>query len=259
MQESGRNQESTRWRADLARSWRLWRAFGLEQADPDSFYGALAADSAAQVDHLHPLEGTVMLDVGGGPGYFCDAFAARGATYFAVDADAGEMHLHGRTPGSRTVQASGTALPFAAGSFDLTYSSNVAEHVAQPWRMGEEMIRVIRPGGTIVLSYTAWWGPWGGHETSPWHYLGGKRAAQRYRRSHGHAPKNEFGRSLFNVSVGAGLTWARSVPGAELVAAFPRYAPAWASRMVQIPVVGEVLTWNLMLVLRRRHGQTAGP
>ena len=78
------------------------------------------------------------------------------------------------------------ALPFADASVDICLSSNVAEHVPQPWRLGREMLRVTKPGGLAVLSYTVWLGPFGGHETGLWHYLGGARAAARYARKHGH-------------------------------------------------------------------------
>ena len=88
-------------RATWRRSVGLFRAFLSEQSAPDRFYGELAQDSARHVDQFHRLQGTLLLDVGGGPGFFADAFAARGATYVAVDADAGEMRLHGREPGPR--------------------------------------------------------------------------------------------------------------------------------------------------------------
>jgi SAM-dependent methyltransferase len=242
---------SAPWRADLGRSMRLWRAFRQEQVNPDLFYGALAEDSAEQVDTWHPLGGARMLDVGGGPGYFQEAFERRGATYIAVDADAGEMRLHGRSPSTRTVQARGDALPFARASFDLTYSSNVLEHVERPWELADEMLRVTKPGGTAVISYTLWWGPWGGHETAPWHYLGGERAAKRYLKRTGHDPKNRFGESLFQVTAAEGIRWAHSTPRAELIAAIPRYLPRWATTVVAIPGLRELLTWNLLLVLRR--------
>ena len=80
------------------------------------------------------------------------------------------------------VRASGIALPFDDDSVDVCLSSNVAEHVSQPWRLGREMLRVTKPGGLVVLSYTVWLGPFGGHETGLWHYLGGERAARRYTR-----------------------------------------------------------------------------
>jgi len=239
-----------RFRADLRRSWRLFRSFGSEQTDPHRFYGDLARDSAAQVGHYAPLNGARLLDVGGGPGFFQEAFETRGATYVALDADAGEMRLHGRSPGDRTVQGDGMSLPFATGAFDITYSSNVAEHVPQPWRMGDEMLRVTRAGGMCLLSYTVWFGPWGGHESFPWHYLGGERAALRYQRHHGHPPKHLIGESLFRVTTADGIRWARSREGVEVVAVVPRYLPAWASGVVRIPGIREVATWNLLLVLR---------
>ena len=105
-----------------------------------------------------------MLDVGGGPGYFRDAFEAAGATYFALDADVGELSARRDRRGD-TVIGDGMRLPFRDDGFDICYSSNVLEHVREPWRMADEMLRVTRPGGTVFLSYTVWWGPWGGHET----------------------------------------------------------------------------------------------
>jgi SAM-dependent methyltransferase len=237
--------------ASWRRSVRLFSAFLSEQTDPDRFYGELAADAAGHVSTLHPLSGALLLDVGGGPGYFADAFGGRGATYVAVDADAGEMRLHGRAPGPRTVQASGTALPFAAGTFDVAYSSNVLEHVPQPWAMADEMVRVVRPGGVIVISYTLWFGPWGGHETAPWHLLGGHRAARRYARLHGHAPKNVYGESLFPITAAAGIRWARGRPDVDVLAVEPRYLPSSLGWIARTPVLREIVGWNLLLGLRK--------
>ncbi len=242
------------FRATWRRSWDLFRSFLVEQTDPDRFYGELAADSAAHVASFGSLDGARMLDVGGGPGFFADAFAARGATYVAVDADAGEMRLHGRAPGPRTVQASGTALPFCDGAFDIAYSSNVLEHVPEPWAMADEMVRVVRPGGLVVISYTLWFGPWGGHETAPWHLLGGHRAARRYARRTGHAPKNVYGESLFPITAAAGITWARRSAAVDIVSVQPRYLPSILRGIVDLPLMREFATWNLLLVLRRRGG-----
>ena len=146
------------------------------------------------------------------------------------------------------VRASGLALPFADATVDVTLSSNVAEHVPDPWRLGNEMLRVTRPGGLAILSYTVWLGPFGGHEMGLTHYLGGARAAARYTRRHGHPPKNNYGSSLFAVSVADGLDWARST--GMLVAAFPRYHPRWAWGLTAVPVLREFLVSNLVLVLR---------
>jgi len=233
----------------LRRAWRLFRAFRVEQTDPDHFYGTLAADSVAQVSRYADVSGAWVLDVGGGPGYFAQGFRGAGARYTALDADLGELSGLGE-PEPGTVLGSGMELPFADGSFDVTYSSNVLEHVPDPWRMADEMVRVTKPGGLVFISYTLWWGPWGGHETAPWHYLGGHRAARRYERTHGHRPKNVFGESLFPVTAAAGLDWARRKDGVEVLALMPRYLPRWSWWILRVPGLREVLTWNLAIVLR---------
>jgi SAM-dependent methyltransferase len=239
------------WRADLRRSVRLFREFRYEQPDPARFYTALAADSVRQLSQYDDLHGRTVLDVGGGPGYFRDAFRAAGASYFSLDADVGELSGLGRTSHG-TVVGSGMQLPFGDGAVDVCYSSNVLEHVAEPWRMADEMVRATRPGGLTFISYTVWFGPWGGHETAPWHYLGGMRARRRYARRHGHEPKNRFGESLFPVTVGAGLAWARRQADAEVLDVAPRYHPRWSRGVLRVPVLREVVTWNLMIVLRKR-------
>ena len=187
---------TTRERATLARSIRLLGEFRFEQTDPARFYGALAADTVALVEGLwRDLNGTApqgrtVLDVGGGPGYFATEFSGAGMTYIGVEPDEAEAHAGAamaatsntspaaQPDGAGTfVRASGMALPFADGSVDVCLSSNVAEHVRDPWLMGREMLRVTRPGGLVILSYTVWLGPFGGHEMGLTHYLGGRRAA----------------------------------------------------------------------------------
>lgn len=241
-----------RRRATLARSVRLLREFRFEQSDPARFYGAIAEDTAALVSDLcdGASTGRTVLDVGGGPGYFADAFTARGMTYIGVEPDPREMHAAPTHPkgDGLFVRASGMALPFSDASVDVCLSSNVAEHVPRPWQLGNEMLRVTKPGGLAVLSYTVWLGPFGGHEMGLTHYLGGARAAARYTRTHGHPPKNNYGSSLFAVSAADGLRWAEET--GALIAAFPRYHPSWAWSVTRVPVLREFLVSNLVLVMR---------
>jgi SAM-dependent methyltransferase len=244
-------------RATLSRSLRLLSEFRYEQPDPARFYGVLATDTAAMIGdlwrgiHGGTAAGRTLLDIGGGPGYFAGAFAEAGVRYLGVEPDSAEMHSAGAKlvgqPGT-FVRASGMALPFADDCVDICLSSNVAEHVPRPWQLGAEMLRVTRPGGLVVLSYTVWLGPFGGHEMGLTHYLGGARAADRYARKHGHRAKNDYGSSLFAVSAAEGLDWALST--GALVAAFPRYHPRWAWWLTSVPVLREFLVSNLVLVLR---------
>lgn len=228
---------------------RLLREFRHEQADPGRFYGVLAEDSAGMLASYVPLSGADLLDVGGGPGYFADAFTRAGATYFSIDVDSDLADESGR---SRRVVGTGAQLPFRDESFDVVYSSNVLEHVSEPWTVAEEMLRVLRPGGLAFISYTVWFGPWGGHETAPWHFLGGHRARRRYRRKHGVEPKNRFGESLFAVTVRDGMRWAAEQHPLEVVDLTARYNPRWAHVLLHVPLVREVLTWNLAIVVRKR-------
>ena len=251
--------ENTRELATLGRSWRLLRSFRHEQTRPDIFYGGLATDTAAQVQALADdagvdMTGARVLDVGGGPGYFAEAFARRGAHYYGLEPDVGEMAAAGIKV-AQAVRGDGTALPFATDSFDIVYSSNVAEHIPNPWEMGAEMLRVTRPGGLIIMSYTVWLGPFGGHETGLWaHYIGGDFARRRYIRKHGKEPKNIFGSSLFALSCREGLDWARklSEAGYEVIGTFPRYHPQWAWWLTAVPGLRELAVSNLVIAAIKR-------
>ncbi|ACY99518.1 MULTISPECIES: class I SAM-dependent methyltransferase [Thermomonospora] len=244
----GRSQ--TAHRATLARSVRLLSAFRKEQEDPEFFYGLMARDTVAQLSAYTRLEGATVIDVGAGSGFFTRELTRAGARCAGVDVDAGEITAHG-PPRGDCVVGSALRLPFRTGAADVCFSSNVLEHVPDPWLMAEEMVRVTRPGGLIYLSFTNWLSPWGGHETSPWHYLGGHRAARRYERRHGRPPKNRYGVSLYPVSVGAALAWAERCRDVRVLDALPRYHPWWAKGVVRIPGVREIVTWNLVLVLRK--------
>ncbi|MFB9802759.1 class I SAM-dependent methyltransferase [Streptomonospora salina] len=243
----------------MARSAALFAAFRAEQTDPDRFYGALARDTVAQLRSYTALDRAVVVDVGGGPGYFADELRAAGARCVCVDPDPAELRLRdGRAPDT-AIMGSALRLPVRSGSVDVCLSSNVLEHVPEPAAMAAEMVRATRPGGLVYLSYTLWLSPWGGHETSPWHYLGGRYAAERFARRNGRRPKNDFGRTMFAVSAARMLRWVRARSDVEAVDVVPRYLPRWMKPVVRIPLLREIVAWNLLLVLRKRtDAPTAG-
>lgn len=234
----------------VRRSFRLFRDFLHEQDDPARFYGALATDSVTLVREHGELAGRLILDVGAGPLYFARAFEGAGAAYIACDLDVGELARRGGGWGA--VAGRAQALPFADRSVDVAFSSNVLEHVPDPQLMCAEMIRVTRPGGLVVLSFTNWLSPWGGHETAPWHYLGGDFAARRYERRQGHPPKNRYGRTLFKLSIGQMTRMVSNRGDTDVLDLRPRYLPSWARPLVRVVGLRELLTWNLWIVLRRR-------
>lgn len=230
---------------------RLFRSFLTEQSDPDGFYRLIAADAVELVAAHVDLRGLTVADFGGGPGFYSEAFREAGARTVLVDADLDEIRLHGRrTPGS--VVGLAERAPLADASVDLAFSSNLLEHVRDLGAVSDQIVRVVRPGGVVVLSYTVWLGPWGGHETSPWHLLGGHRAARRYERKHGRRPKNRYGETMFPASVRDGLRWLRSRPDLEVLDLRSRYLPPWSRVLLRVPLLRELLTWNLWIVVRKR-------
>jgi SAM-dependent methyltransferase len=236
----------------LRRSVRLFRAFRLEQSDPAYFYSMLAEDAVEQLLAYGPLAGKTVVDVGGGAGYFRAALRSRGAHYYLIEPDQRELTSRGEvSPG--TIVGDGYWLPLRDGAVDVCFSSNVLEHVPDPGGLIDEMVRVTRPGGITYVSFTNWYSPWGGHETAPWHYLGGEFAVRRYQRKHGRPPKNRFRHSLFPVHVGQALRLVRTRPDARLIDALPRYYPRSMRILLRVPLLRELATWNLLMVLRRNE------
>lgn len=240
---------STKRYRTVARSTRLFRSFLVEQTDPDRFYTDIADDTITLITRHEPLEGRTVLDVGAGQEQFGRRFVDAGARYLAIDL---EREMLNPGPGNGAVVGRGEDLPFPDGFADIVMSNNVMEHVTTPEVLAEEMMRVVRPGGLVFISYTVWASPWGGHETSPWHLLGGHYARRRYERKNGRPPKNRFGETMHAATASRMLDWARSQSQAELLEAAPRYHPDWADPILKVPGLREVLSWNLLLVLRRK-------
>jgi len=234
----------------VLRSVRLFRLFLAEQADQDTFYASLAEDAVRQVAEHAELGHLTVVDVGGGGGWVTAAFRARGAHCYLFEPDPAELYLRTTAPAGAVV-ADGYWLPVRDGGADVAFCANVLEHVPDPMGLIEEMIRVTRPGGLVYLSFTNWYSPWGGHEMSPWHYLGAGYAERRYVRRHRREPKHECGVNLFPVHIGPVLRAIRARPDVEIVEARPRYYPRWCRSLVRLPGLREVTTWNLMLIMRR--------
>jgi SAM-dependent methyltransferase len=236
--------------AGLARTARLVSSFRAEQTDPGRFYAFLGEDAVQQISRYCDVSGRAVVDVGGGAGWFTEAFRAHGARCVLVEPDRDELCSRGIVP-DRAVLGDGLRLPVRDGAADIAFSSNVLEHVPDPMRLVGEMIRVTRPGGLIYLAFTNWYSPWGGHEMSPWHYLGPGFAERRYLRRYQRQPKHRVGATLFPLHVGHVLSALRGRGDIEIVDARPRYYPPWCRSLVAVPVLREVATWNLLLIMRR--------
>jgi ubiquinone/menaquinone biosynthesis C-methylase UbiE len=89
--------------------------------------------------------GTRVLDVGCGEQPLRESVQARGGRYVPVDVERGPAGLP-------QVVGSALALPVRSASADLVLCSEVLEHVGRPESALEELARVLRPGGRLVLT-----------------------------------------------------------------------------------------------------------
>jgi SAM-dependent methyltransferase len=116
-------------------------------------------------DRLGVRPGDRALDVGCGNGRHAFEMVRRGAVVVALDRDAGElagvrdmvaaMRAEGQVPAGGHAEAhrgDALALPFGDGSFDRVVAAEVLEHIPDDRRAIEELVRVLRPGGTLAVT-----------------------------------------------------------------------------------------------------------
>ena len=120
--------------------------------------------TAYVVAHCPPGRG---LDVGCGTGVLAARLARAGWTMTGADPSGGMLDvLRARSPEVTAVQASGTALPFPDDAFDVVLSVATLHHIADAddvRRTLAEMVRVVRPGGRVLVwdhnPRNPYWGP----------------------------------------------------------------------------------------------------
>ncbi|MFC4121288.1 class I SAM-dependent methyltransferase [Nonomuraea zeae] len=96
-----------------------------------------------------------LLDVGCGTGVVTSAALALGAEVTAVDTDPGMLELTARRHPYATIrQATLPELPFEDEQFDAVTGNFVINHVADTAGALKELRRVLRPAGTLGLT---WW------------------------------------------------------------------------------------------------------
>jgi SAM-dependent methyltransferase len=104
------------------------------------------------------LADAAILDNGCGLGTWLDAFAAYTPHRFGLEVEA-ERARRATRGGAAVALGVGERLPFAAAAFDLVFSNEVIEHVADDRLAMREMARVTRTGGRIVIFCPNRWYP----------------------------------------------------------------------------------------------------
>jgi 2-polyprenyl-3-methyl-5-hydroxy-6-metoxy-1,4-benzoquinol methylase len=223
----------------------------LRRGDDPEFYRLQAQDAIQWIERQGVSFGpnTAVLDLGCGHGVFGGELLKLGCSITFADE-------------SNTLLPEVAKMPFhrinldrddlsSLGSYDVVICSNVLEHLAKPFDFIATLPRLLHPRGTFYLSWTNWLSPWGGHDFSPFHYLGprtGHRVFDRLvNRKRIHTPFE----TLYPTYIGAVLRAVRRQPELQIVKVAPRYYPelAW---LMSIPGLREFLAWNCAVLLRRK-------
>ncbi len=110
------------------------------------------------LEQASPLHGKI-LEAGTGKGHFASALAKCGFSFTSFDIskeerDIAKLYLKFQLlDGFATLRVEdGEHLSFKDGSFDMVFSINTLHHFTQPHVVLNELIRVLKPGGKLILS-----------------------------------------------------------------------------------------------------------
>lgn len=166
----------------------------------DVFNPIRLRDQIAQIEKdIGSLQNKTILDVGCGYGLFLVEAWKKGA--FPRGIEPSQEGFYGETLEiSRTItkaeglhedcvlDALAEKLPFEDASFDVVHSANVLEHVTDPRKTFDEMVRVLKPGGYLYLTVPNYGSIWEGHYVMFWIPYLPKFLARLYVRAWGKDP-----------------------------------------------------------------------
>jgi len=207
------------------------------------------------------LSGQVVLDLGSGLGGYSREITNLGARVISLDLIQGppkwgKLHL--------PLVANALCIPTCDESIDFVFCASLIEHVNDPLKLVREIKRVLKSGGHCYLSFPPFYFIRGGHQFSPFHYLG-EHWAVRLSRLFRKAPPDwvisvyapSFSSSsfadiyrdwgLFKLTIAEAVRII-SLSALEIVDISPRYLPINTARW---PLLGEFLTWHVQFLLRK--------
>jgi Methylase involved in ubiquinone/menaquinone biosynthesis len=105
------------------------------------------------LDH-EDMQGGIALDIGSGPGSIAIELLGYGLVTFCIDISF-NMLLNNRKNNGKVVklaQCSADSLCYKENSFDVITAAGVLEYVQDDKKALREILRVLKPGGTLIIS-----------------------------------------------------------------------------------------------------------
>jgi ubiquinone/menaquinone biosynthesis C-methylase UbiE len=122
----------------------------------DSRWRAYVQESIRRtLAHVDVHAGQTLLDVGCGTGQLLAgvADASPQARLAGVDLSRGMLNVaRRRVPSARLIQGRAEQLPVPSGSIDWLVTASMFHYIQDPFAARREFRRVLRPGGTLVLT-----------------------------------------------------------------------------------------------------------
>jgi len=228
----------------------------LHHQDDREFYLLQARDAIRWMEShgVHFAPNMKVLDLGCGQGLFgaelmkrgCDVTFADESNYLIAEIESSRFRPINldREDVSRL------------GDYEAVVCSNVLEHLAMPFDFIAGISKLLRPTGRFYLSWTNWLSPWGGHDFSPFHYLGPRTGHRIFDRLVGRKRIHTPYETLYPTYIGSVLRAIRRSPELEILQVAPRYYPElrW---ITALPGLREFLTWNCAVLIARRTPSAA--
>lgn len=244
---------------DYVNLWRLGRRRLSSEEDYKEFQAFQATLLLKYLQRFSiDIKGKCVLDLGSGIGGYSAEMARYGAKIVSLDLIKPPCEL---VPGCGSIVANALAIPLCDEGVDFTFCASLIEHVGDPSRLLAEIQRTLKKEGYCYLSFPPFYSPLGGHEFSPFHYLGEYWAIRLTRRRRRHL---EWVDNLYNVSPNPqsfseiyqdwGLFKMTIAKAKQLIASSrleivnmsTRYLPI---SMIRWPILGEIFTWHAQFLL----------
>lgn len=262
-ESSSRDQGLSEGSMKLADYLALWRLGSRRLQSEDAYRRFQAFQASLLLDYFRDfgieVERKRVLDLGSGIGGYTEEIARSGAKVIGLDLISPSKSQQGAV----SIVANALSSPLRDRSVDFILCASLIEHVPDPLRLLREIERMLRRGGYCYLSFPPFYSPLGGHEYSPFHYLG-ERWAMRLKGKQRRHPKwvdrlydvcsspasfsEMYGNwGLFKMTVTRAK---RLIQASQLrsIDVSTRYLPL---SLIELPILGEVFTWHAQFLLQK--------